>query len=54
MAKYDTALSGYAYAIHKRDGFRCVYCGLDGSEWPAWFFLSVDHLLTLPVTILPT
>ncbi len=43
--KYIDALRGYAYPTHKRDGFRCVYCGWDGTDWPAWLFLSWDHLL---------
>ena len=45
MTKYDDALRGYAFPIHKRDGFKCVYCGLDGTLWPNWLFLSWDHLL---------
>ena len=39
------SLRGYAYSVHKRDGFQCVYCGWDGSKWPNWLFLSRDHLL---------
>lgn len=39
------ALRGYAYDTHSRDGFRCVYCGWDGSQWPNWLYLSWDHLL---------
>ena len=43
---YDDALRGYAFAIHKRDGFKCVYWGLDGKEsFPNWLSLSQDHLL---------
>ena len=42
---YIDALRGYAYAVHRRDGFRCVYCGLDGTSWPNWLYLSWDHLL---------
>lgn len=42
---YTDALRGYAYPTNKRDGFKCVYCGWDGSEWPKWLFLSEDHLL---------
>jgi hypothetical protein len=38
------ALRGYAHPIHRRDGFRCVYCGWDGSVWPNWLFLCQDHL----------
>lgn len=45
MPKFEDGLRGYGYDIHRRDGFRCVYCGLDGSQWPNWLFLSVDHLL---------
>jgi len=42
---YQDALRGYAHNVHKRDGFKCVYCGWDGSQWPNWLFLSWDHLL---------
>lgn len=42
---FSDALRGYGYPIHERDGFRCVYCGLDGTQWPNWLFLSWDHLL---------
>lgn len=31
MAGFTDALRGYAYPFHKRDGFRCRYCGLDGT-----------------------
>ena len=43
--QYNDALRGYAYPIHERDGFKCVYCGLNGTDWPAWLFLSQNHLL---------
>lgn len=40
------SLRGYAYEIHKRDNFRCVYCGVDGKEsFDVWLTLTVDHLL---------
>ena len=42
---FQDSLRGYGYPIHKRDGFVCVYCGLDGKCWPNWLYLSVDHLL---------
>ena len=46
MAGFSDSLRGYAYPIHQRDGFRCRYCGLDGTQsfgnWPS---LSWDHLL---------
>jgi hypothetical protein len=46
MPSYDDALRGYGFPIHKRDRFRCVYCGLDGTlAFAAWLCLSVDHLL---------
>ena len=45
MASFTDALRGYAFKIHKRDGFRCQFCGLDGSTWPNWLSLSRDHLL---------
>ncbi len=46
MAKYTDSLRGYAYAIHKRDGFKCRYCGIDGYQsFNTWLTLSWDHLL---------
>jgi len=43
---FSDALRGYAFPIHKRDGFKCVYCGLDGTQsFEAWLSLSQDHLL---------
>lgn len=46
MAAYTDSLRGYSYAIHMRDGFRCVYCGMDGHESLShWLTLSSDHLL---------
>ena len=42
---FTNSLRGYGFPIHQRDGFRCQYCGLDGSRWPHWLSLSVDHLL---------
>jgi 5-methylcytosine-specific restriction endonuclease McrA len=32
-----------AEEIFRRDGFRCVYCGFDGSTFEGWAFLQVDH-----------
>ncbi len=43
--KYDDALRGYAFGVLERDGFRCRYCGLDGTIWPNFLYLSWDHLL---------
>ncbi len=45
MASFTDSLRGYGYKIHKRNGFCCQFCGLDGSSWPNWLSLSVDHLL---------
>ena len=45
MPSYTDALRGYGHRTHERDGFRCRYCGLDGSTWPNWLSLSIDHLL---------
>ena len=45
MPKFTDSLRGYGYPIHKRDHFECQYCGFDGSKWPNWLSLSVDHLL---------
>jgi hypothetical protein len=46
MAAYNDSLRGYAFPIHSRDGFKCVYCGLDGTKsYSAWLCLSLEHLL---------
>src|SRR4051794_10021682 len=46
MAAFDDALRGYALAVLKRDGFKCRYCGLDGTlAFANWLSLSWDHLL---------
>jgi 5-methylcytosine-specific restriction endonuclease McrA len=46
VAGFEDALRGYAYPIHRRDGFRCRYCGLDGTQsFASWLSLSWDHLL---------
>lgn len=31
--------------IFQRDGFTCVYCDFDGSDFKSWSFLQVDHFL---------
>lgn len=46
MPKFTDSLRGYAFKIHKRDDFKCRYCGLDGTQsFVAWLSLSLDHLL---------
>jgi hypothetical protein len=46
VAGFTDALRGYALSVHRRDGFRCRYCGLDGTEaFAYWLSLSWDHLL---------
>jgi hypothetical protein len=46
MAGFDDALRGYAFPVHQRDGFRCRFCGLDGTEsFSNWLSFSWDHLL---------
>lgn len=46
MAALTDALRGYAFPIHKRDGFQCVYCGLGGAaSFTTWLTLSWEHLL---------
>ncbi len=46
MPGFTDALRGYAFPVHKRDGFKCRYCGLDGTLSLAnWLSLSWDHLL---------
>lgn len=40
------SLTGYSTEIFKRDGYRCRYCGLDGSlSFSNWLSLCGDHLL---------
>lgn len=46
MGKFTDSLRGYAYDIHKRDEFKCCYCGIDGKHsFDVWLTLSWDHLL---------
>lgn len=46
MVSFSDSLRGYAFGVHQRDGFKCVYCGLDGSRsFDMWLTLSWDHLL---------
>jgi hypothetical protein len=46
VAGFTDALRGYAFAVHRRDCFRCRYCGLDGTtSFGSWLSLSWDHLL---------
>jgi hypothetical protein len=46
MPAFTDALRGYAFPIHRRDGFRCRYCGLDGTAgFARWLSLTWDHLL---------
>lgn len=46
MARFTDSLRGYAFAVHKRDGWVCQYCGLDGTKrFSDWLALSWDHLL---------
>jgi hypothetical protein len=46
MSGFTDSLRGYAFPVHERDGFRCRYCGLDGTQsFANWLSLSWDHLL---------
>jgi len=29
--------------VYQRDNFKCQYCDFDGSSFPAWEFLVIDH-----------
>ena len=35
----------YGYETHKRDGFRCQYCGFDGRCFDGWQQLSIDRIV---------
>ena len=43
--RYGDSLRGYGYEVMLRDGFRCVYCGYDGRDFPNWLQLTVDHVV---------
>ncbi len=46
MPSFSDSLRGYAFETMKRDGFKCRYCGLDGTvSFENWLQLSEDHLL---------
>jgi hypothetical protein len=46
MSSFDGSLRGYGYETHKRDNFKCRYCGADGTQsFETWLTLSCDHLL---------
>ncbi|HZH97623.1 MAG TPA: hypothetical protein VEX38_01515 [Fimbriimonadaceae bacterium] len=46
MPKFTDSLRGYAFESMKRDGFRCRYCGLDGTaSFENWLQLTEEHLL---------
>ncbi len=46
MENYNDSLRGYAFDIHKRDDFRCRYCGADGTKsFDTWLTLTWDRLL---------
>jgi hypothetical protein len=46
ILRFTDALRGYAFRVHQRDGFKCCYCGLDGTDsFGNWLRLSLDHLL---------
>jgi len=46
MPRFGDALRGSAFPTHKRHGFKCVSCGLDGTQsFTAWLSLSWEHLL---------
>ena len=46
MTSFTDSLRGYSFAIHKRDNFKCRYCGADGTKYfDTWLTLSWNHLL---------
>ena len=36
---------GIRWDAHVRDGYRCVYCGLDGAVLKRWDLFTNDHLV---------
>jgi hypothetical protein len=46
MTSFGDSLRGYGHRIYQRDGFKCRYCGADGSKsFETWLTFSCDHLL---------
>lgn len=46
MGKHDDALRRYTFEVHKRDHFKCRYCGADGTRsFETWVTLTWDYLL---------
>lgn len=46
MSSFTDSLRGYSFETHRRDGFKCRYCGADGTQsFETWLTLSRDHLL---------
>src|SRR5260221_7462546 len=46
MSSFTDSLRGYGFQIHRRDNFKCRYCGADGTKsFETWLTLSCDHLL---------
>jgi hypothetical protein len=46
MPGFTDSLRHYSFKVHKRDGFKCRYCDLDGTlSFANWLCLSLDHLL---------
>lgn len=46
MKKFTDSLRGYAFDVMERDGFTCVFCGIDGkTSFATWLSMSWDHLL---------
>ena len=45
MKSFQETLRGHGHPIFARDGFRCIYCGLDGRDFLSWMQLSLDHII---------
>ena len=46
MSAAEGSLRGYALPVHRRDRFKCQYCGLDGKVWQNWLCRTMDDDLT--------
>ena len=46
MTPFTDSLRGYAFEVHKADGWVCQYCGLVGTDrFSDWLILTWGHFL---------